>query len=408
MKKNQNKSKAKILWSIIVVLFVLGMIGNLLPSKDDGKSTTHVQTKTSTVSDYNASSDTSTKNADDTSTENKRLNPNHPVPFSLTMLDVGQGLSILICADDHYMLYDGGGRESSSFVVSYLKRNSIEKLDYVIASHYDEDHISGLNGVLNTTTVNKALVPNYVASTRAYTSFMRKLETTGTDYEFPSVGESFGLGDAQFQIVGPDNYNHGDDNDCSISIRMQYGSISCILTGDSTESVESYMISNGLMIDSDIYIVGHHGSSSSSSDAFLDAVSPKYAFISVGIDNSYGHPTERVLSSLKKRNIDLFRSDVQGSVTAFSDGTKWWFDTDPSEDWSAGNSTKEKAAAPPVEKATETSAASTYILNIHTQKFHYPDCSSVSRMNDENKETVTATREELINQGYSPCGNCHP
>lgn len=330
--------------------------------------------------------------------------------FSLTMLDVGQGLSILIGADDHYMLYDGGGRESSSFVVSYLKKNNISTLDYIIASHYDEDHISGLIGVLNTTTIDQALIPNYVASTQTYNSFTTKLETTGTEYSFPTVGDTYTLGKAQFQIIGPRDYNHSDDNDCSISIRIQYGSVSCILTGDSTEHGEAYMLSAGLTIDSDLYVVGHHGSASSSSDAFLDAVAPKYAFVSVGKDNTYGHPTERVLASLRNRNVELFRTDIQGSVTAFSDGSEWWFDTNPCDEWTIGNESKKETAAPPVasDNTTETSAISTYVLNLHTKKFHFPDCPSVSRMKDDNKETVSSTREELINQGYSPCGNCLP
>ena len=326
------------------------------------------------------------------------------------MLDVGQGLSILISADDHYMLYDGGGRESSRFVVSYLKKHDISQLDYLIASHYDEDHISGLIGVLNTATVDQALIPNYVASTQTYVSFMNKLETTGTDYLFPVVGETYTLGKTSFQILGPESYGHGDENENSISIRAQCGSTSCILTGDSTENEELSMPRTGLNVDSDLYVVGHHGSASSSSARFLNKVSPQYAFISVGKGNSHGHPTERVMRSLKKRDIKMFRTDLQGTVTAFSDGKGWTFDTDPCEDWSAGGSSTEKATAPPAatKNTSEPSAAATYVLNTHTMKFHYPDCSSVSRMSDQNKQSVSATREELINQGYDPCGNCQP
>ena len=405
MNNKQKKPKRKAIWTILLVLLVMGVIGSFMPSEEDDKGDSQ------TVKTENSKKPKKPQSSVNNTNQTRNATSQGPSsPFSLTMLDVGQGLSILICADNHYMLYDGGGRESSSFVVSYLKQNNISTLDYIIASHYDEDHISGLIGVLNTTSVGKALIPNYVASSQTYTSFTTKLETTGTDYQFPAVGETYPLGKAEFQIIGPDSYDHSDDNDCSIAIRIQYGSASCILTGDSTESAESKMISTGLTVDSDLYVVGHHGSASSSSDAFLDAVSPNYAFISVGKDNNYGHPTERVLKSLKNRNIELFRSDVQGSFSAFSDGSEWWFDIAPCDDWSAGDEAKEEASAPPVasDNTTKASEASTYVLNIHTMKFHYPDCSSVSRMKDDNKEIVESSREELINQGYSPCGNCHP
>ena len=403
MKETTHKNhKAKILWGIIICLLVLGFIGSLLPSESVKKTADSVDTNKPEKAQEQSSSDGSASKPD-SDDQGKSAQSS----FSITMLDVGQGLSLLIQSDGHYMLYDGGGRKSSSYVVSYLRTNDISSIDYLVASHYDEDHISGLVGALNSFDIGKALIPDYVADTQIFNSFIKKIESTGTDYEHPTVGEKYSLGEADFQIIGPENYDNEDDNDNSIVIRFQYGSNSCLLTGDASEKEEKQLLDSELPVSADLYVLGHHGSATSSSDTFLDSVSPKYAFLSVGEDNTYGHPTERVLSSLKNRNVELYRTDKQGNVNAFSDGETWWFDQEPCNDWSSGNEAqnKEAASAAPLDKSI---SGTTYVLNTHTKKYHYPDCSSVSRMKDENKETVISTPDQLNQRGYSRCGICQP
>ena len=334
--------------------------------------------------------------------------------FSVTMLDVGQGLSLLINADGHYMIYDGGGKSRSSYVVSYLKSHGVTTIDMMVASHYDEDHINGLVGILNTTTVKTALIPDYTKDTNIYNSFMNKLDSSGAELIKPLAGDSYTLGNAKIQVISPRYYSSLEDNNNSIVLKITYGKFSMIVTGDAEEEAENTMVSSGYDLDSDLYVVGHHGSSSSTSYSFLNAVSPSYVFISVGEDNSYGHPTKNTMEKLQKCGAEMFRSDVQGEVTlTYSDG-KITTSQEPCTDWSY-RTYETQESQQTVTKSTEDAATAgnssngqTYVLNTHTKKFHYPSCSSVKQIKELNREDVTATRDSLISQGYEPCGNCHP
>ncbi|MCD8117903.1 MAG: MBL fold metallo-hydrolase [Lachnospiraceae bacterium] len=359
--------------------------------------------------------------------------------LEVRVLDVGQGLSVLVGLDGNYLLYDGGGSDYSSYVVAYLKENDIGTLSYLIASHYDADHISGLVGVLNTTTVGTVLTPDYETDSYIYQSFRSMLERNGAPEIHPSAGDVYMLGSAEIQVIGPKSYSYEDENDNSIVIRIVYEDFSCILTGDAGEEAEADLLASEYTLDSDVYIAGHHGSSTSSSESFVNAISPDCVIISAGAGNSYGHPTEKTLSTLKYAGAALYRTDVQGEIICYSDGTDCWFNVDSSDNWLSGSeiSVDETAEADTDIFIDETTGADTdisidetteagtdilegasvaegsseqreYVLNTRTMKFHYPDCSSVSKMSDANKKTVTAGREELIDEGYSPCGNCNP
>lgn len=388
---------------------------------------------------------------------------NEEASFEIHILDVGQGLSVLVEADGYFMLYDGGGREYSSYVVAYLKENGIDTLSYLVASHYDEDHISGLVGVLNTTTVKTALTPDYAADSDIYQSFRSMLESSDAAEIHPAAGDAYQLGSAVIQILSPTAYTYEDENDNSIALRIEYGGFSCILTGDAGEAAEADMIASGYILDSDLYVAGHHGSSSSSSEAFVSAISPDYVVISAGAGNSYGHPTERTLSTIKQSGAELYRTDVQGEIICYTDGmstdgtntegsdsvadtgeANCWFNAAACSNWQSGTellqelgvssdtfsgSSEETSSGTLIGSSEETSSDSSsdnsagtaeesgneadsaimeYVLNTRSMKFHYPDCQSVSLMSEANKETVTADRETLIEEGYSPCGNCHP
>lgn len=323
--------------------------------------------------------------------------------FSLTMLDVGQGLSILVQADGEYLLYDGGGRGASSYVVAYLQQHTVTELEWLIASHYDEDHISGLVGVLHTTPVEQALMPDYTTDTQIYQSLQNVLGEKNVPVIYPVQGDTFSLGGAEIQVVGPQNYDYDSDNDKSLCLRICYGNFQCLLTGDAEQDAEQDMVASGQDLTCDLYVVGHHGSSSSTSEELLDAASPAYAFLSVGEDNPYGHPTAQTLNALQQHGITLYRTDQQGEVTVYSNGHKCWFSTEPCQDWSTGN----QAIA---EKPLSTTVPQTaqYVLNTHTKKFHFPDCPSIDQMSEKNKEFTDVSRDELIARGYTACGRCNP
>lgn len=331
------------------------------------------------------------------------LNREDGAPFSLTMLDVGQGLSILVQADGEYLLYDGGGRSASSYVVSYLQQHGVTELEWLAVSHYDEDHISGLVGVLHTTPVEQALMPDYTTDTQIYQSLQTVLGEKDVPVIYPAQGDIFSLGGAEIQVVGPQNYVYDSDNDKSLCLRICYGDFQCLLTGDAEQDAEQDMVASGQDLTCDLYVVGHHGSSSSTSEELLDAASPAYAFLSVGEDNPYGHPTAQTLNALQQHGITLYRTDQQGEVTVYSDGQQCWFSTEPCQDWSAGNQ-----SIPEEPLATTVPQTAQYVLNTHTKKFHFPDCPSVDQMSEKNKEFTDVSRDELIARGYTACGRCNP
>ena len=339
--------------------------------------------------------------------------PDPKKELSITMLDVGQGLSLLLESDGEYMLYDGGGREHSSTVVTYLKNMQIDSLTYLVASHYDEDHIAGLIGAMNTVDVSLALTPDYETDTEIYQSFCRMVEGKHIKEEHPYPGQTYPLGYADIQVMSPDAYDWENDNNNSIVMKVTMGEFSCLLCGDAEQEAEENMVaemSSEEELKSNLLVVAHHGSSSSTSQIFLDAVSPQYAWISVGEGNDYGHPTKTVLNRLKKAGVELYRTDMQGDITLTTDGKNISLNKDSCDSWASV--TKVLPSDNKEEIVTEGSENrmqdSTYILNTKSHKFHKSSCSSISKMSARNKKEVSADREDLIAQGYEPCGNCKP
>lgn len=321
--------------------------------------------------------------------------------FSMTLLDVGQGLSVLVQADGAYLLYDGGGRSTSSYVVSYLQQHEINQLQWMVASHYDEDHISGLVGVLNTAEVERAMLPDYTTNTRIYQSLQDAITEQNVPVVHPSQGDVYTLGHAEIEVVGPGSNYYENENDKSLCLRISYGNFRCLLTGDAEQEAEQDLVRSGQNLSCDVYVVGHHGSASSSSKVLLDAADPQYAFLSVGEENPYGHPSDQTLSALQRKEIALFRTDKQGEITVYSDGKQCWFSTEPCDDWSSGTQTIQEEVL-----ATTSPQEALFVLNTHTKKFHLPDCPSAAQIEERNKAFTAMSREELLEHGYIACKRC--
>ena len=332
------------------------------------------------------------------------------------MLDVQQGLAVFLRQGDHCMLYDGGGRDASSFVVAYLKQQGVTHLDYIVASHYDEDHISGLIGAMHAFDCDRILDADYVSDTAIYQSFKRAVGRGGAEEIHPSLGSEYSFGDASFCVVGPEKYSALTENDRSVAIRMVYGDTSILLCGDAQQEEEYAIADSNQELVSDIYVVNHHGGDTSSTNYFLNRVQPEYAFLSCGKGNSYGHPKEDVLERLSAHNVKLYRTDKQGTVVAVSDGSTVTCSTAPTEDWAPGETEyltvtaagEQSDAAVGSRSMPAADAGISYVLNTRSMKFHYPNCSSVQKMKAKNRQDTTASRAEVMAQGYSPCGNCKP
>ncbi len=323
-------------------------------------------------------------------------------------LNVGQGSSVLVESSGRYLLIDGGDRDASSFVVSYLKKKKIHTLDYVIATHYDADHLNGVVGALHAFRVKKVIAPSYTTDTKVYRSFVQAIATQKISRTHPVVGKKYRIGKAAFTIVAPNGTGYTDENDYSVAIRLVNGKNRFLFTGDAQEDSEYEMTENGQNLRSDVYMAGHHGSAHSSTSRFLQAVKPKYVVISDGADNTYGHPSQDAMARFKSMHCKMFRTDVQGTVIATGNGSKITWNVKPCTDWSyrvygSSQSVGGSREATPQESASVQEER--YIGNVNSKKYHRPSCSGLPL---EKNRIYFSNITEAQNAGYHPCGLCHP
>ena len=330
--------------------------------------------------------------------------------FSVKFIDVGQAAAALVECDGHYMLIDGGNKADSNLIYSVLKSEGVSHLDMVVGTHAHEDHIGGLPGAFNYTTADVTLCPVTSYDTDAFEDFKRYADQNGGGITVPKVGDTYSLGSAKIEILG---LNAGDVNNSSIVLKIQYGETSFLFTGDAEREAEQAILNRGADLSATVLKVGHHGSDTSTTYPFLREIMPEYAVISVGDDNSYGHPTDDTLSRLRDADVKVFRTDMQGDVVCTSDGKTVTFTVEKNADADtlAPKPTPTPTPTPEPEQEQQVSQSgggTTYVLNTNSHKFHYQSCGSVKKMKDSNKAFHTGTRDEVIAMGYDPCGNCHP
>ena len=258
-------------------------------------------------------------------------------------IDVGQGDSILIQAGEQAMLVDAGTNESGSVVTEYLRSLNITKLDYLIGTHPHEDHIGGLDDVIHSFDIGTVIMPDVSHTTQTYEDVLDALLEKNLTVTAPHPGDSYSVGDASFTVLSPsaeiaEQAAENDDlNNLSVGIRLVYGSNAFVLCGDAESDSEEAMAESGLDLKADVLKAGHHGSSTSTSDAFLAAVNPDYAVISCGKDNSYGHPHQETMDKLNAADISIFRTDEQGTVVAVSDGSSITWSSAPDTEGVSGS-----------------------------------------------------------------------
>lgn len=307
-------------------------------------------------------------------------------------INVGQGSSTLVESNGHYMLIDGGDRDYSTRVVAYLKKRKVKTLDYVIATHYDADHLNGVVGAISAFKVKKVIAPDYTTESKVYTSFIEGVKSKNLSVTYPQIGKKYNIGNAKFTILAPNDTHYDDENDFSVAIKLVNGKNSFVITGDAGIESEYEMLETGINLSCDVYVAGHHGSRYSSSEAFLQAMKPKSVVVSAGKGNKYGHPSEEALARFKAMKCKLYRTDKSGDIIATSDGKKITFsckDVKISEaDMVSAESEKGK-----------------YIGNINSKKYHTSDCSSLPY---EQNRVYFKSKEEAEAAGYEPCGLCRP
>ena len=265
--------------------------------------------------------------------------PTEGVRARIDVIDVGQGNAVLIQSGGEAMLVDGGGSKASSRTVAYLKERGVTRLKYLVVTHYDADHTYGAVGALEACGADTVLVPDYEEDSYVYRSFQQHLEGKAVQLVHPAPGETYPLGTCHFTVLAPCSSAYETENDHSIAFRLTDGTHSFLVTGDAERVSEAEMLENDKgerRLASDVYLVGHHGSQSSSSAAFLKAVKPSFAVISCGAGNEYGHPKEAVLNRLKNMRTGLYRTDIQGDIVfLFTESGILW-EQEPCIDYTPG------------------------------------------------------------------------
>ena len=238
--------------------------------------------------------------------------------------DVGQADSILLENNGKYMLIDAGNNADGEPLVEYFNDLGIESFEYVIATHAHEDHIGGMDDVINNFEVKNFYMPDVVTTSKTFENLLGALESRSVAFQTPEIGSLFVFGGCKFEVlhVGTES---DDLNDTSIVVRGLYGNNSFIFMGDATSNVEEKLLNDN--IDSDVLKVGHHGSKYSSTVSFLKKVTPQYAIISVGKNNSYGHPHDVTFSKLNDVGAKIYRTDEDGTIIVSSDGENVTFKT---------------------------------------------------------------------------------
>ena len=357
-------------------------------------------------------------------------------PLEVHYIDVGQGSATLLKSGRHAMLIDTGDSDQGTKIQLYLTKQGVENLDYLVLTHPDADHIGGAPVIITKFGIGQLFLSNYEKDNKTTQKVRDAMQYKGLTASDCQVGDTYTLGNASFTILAPVK-EYADSNNASIVIMVQNGNNRFLFTGDCEAEAEADLIASGADLSADVYLAGHHGSDTASSQAFMDAVSPTYAVISCGEGNSYGHPHAEVLNRFRSMGIQVFRTDEQGSVVAESDGTGITWNCAPSETWEAGERTKNAQTGAEIQPANETDAAAAqdmptagqsdavtlpaqeqrpvvvdetpagnYIGNRNNGKLHKASCSYLP---DPQNQVPFTTREEAVAAGYDdPCKRCNP
>lgn len=238
--------------------------------------------------------------------------------LTVHFIDVGQGDATLLVGHNFTILIDAG-RHDGNEVVPYLEQQQIKQLDLVVGTHPHADHIGQLADVIEQFEVQEVWMSGETHSSRTFERVLDAIAQSGAAYYEPRAGESFQIGDAQIDVVSPHQLV-GDLNESSISMRIQFGQVSFLFTGDAEEGMEQEMLKSGYVLQSDVFHLGHHGSSTSNTEKFLKAVQPKVAIYSAGLDNSYGHPHTEVIERLIDFDIPFYGTEQYGTIKVVTDG----------------------------------------------------------------------------------------
>ncbi|NFH79646.1 MBL fold metallo-hydrolase [Clostridium botulinum] len=308
-------------------------------------------------------------------------------------IDVGQGDSELIQIDDKNVLIDAGCNDSKA--LNYLKSIGINKLDYVIATHPHEDHIGGMTTIINNFNIGEFYAPKVTHTTRTFENMIKALQNKGVKITDPKVGDTLTIGNATMQFLAPNSNKYEDLNNYSIVTRLKYGNKAFIFTGDAESLSEGEILAKQLDIQSDVLKLGHHGSYSSTGNEFLNKVNPKYAIVSCGKNNDYGHPHKETTDKLNKKGIEIFRTDTNGTIIATCDGNNISFNTDSVNITNSNENTSKD------DSNNKTNTNTVWVANKTSKVYHSSkECSNM-------KSPSEMSLQDAQTKDLKPCSKCN-
>ena len=309
-KRSTTLSFKKWVLGFFIVIVAIGAIGCQAVETESATQTPETQTRATQTTETDAL-------------------PNIAEGLKVYFLDVGQGDSIYIkTPEGDDILIDGGDLGYGDTLVQYLKQLHVDDIEMMIATHPHSDHMAGLVTVLQEFKVKSVYAPKVSHTTKTFENFLNGVQSQGLTIKSAKVGLTLPLEGMNARFVGPVK-GYDDLNNYSAVLHLTYGDTAFLFTGDAEDIAEADMLSQNLTAD--VLKVGHHGSHTSTSDQFLQAIGPKYAIISAGKDNSYGHPHKETLNKLTGSNVKVYRTDQQGTIIAISDGKTITFNQSASE-----------------------------------------------------------------------------
>lgn len=323
-------------------------------------------------------------------------------PVDIHYISTGNSDCILICDNGKYAIIDGADNDDEQFIVDYLNNLEIKQLEYLILTHPDADHSGGLDAIVKNFKVNQVFVGNGKADTKTYKSFIQACMDKKLQPSVPLADKTFALGNGSFQFFNQ-KAQYDDVNDNSLVALYINGNNKFLFTGDSGKEVEATLPLKDIG-KIDVLKVGHHGSSTSSSDAFIKTIAPKYAVICCGKDNKYGHPHKETTATLNKYKVTTYRTDLNGTVKVTSDGKNITVTTENKATDKAVSSPTNNATTNTKDKKQEVSTTQTITTTVYVtktgKKYHKDGCSSLS------KSKIAISLNDAKAKGYEPCSKC--
>lgn len=332
-------------------------------------------------------------------------------------IDVDQGDAILIKQGDRNMLIDAGENHKGQVVVDYLRSVDVQTLDYVVGTHPHSDHIGGLDDVINSFEINAVILPDKIHTTKTFEDVLSAISSKSLKITNPKVGDVFELGEAKFTILAPNGSEYSNLNNYSVSVKLEYGNNSFVFTGDAEKQSEEEMIDNGIDLKADVLKAGHHGSNTSNTDSFVNKVDPDYVVIQVGEGNKYNHPDIDIVTKFENNGVQVFRTDIHGTVIATSDGNDITFTTHKGEmppktakvdkpETTPTQALTEDVVESKVESPEQEIPKSTEYIGTKTSKtVHTSDCRHVPK---EENRAYFDNFQQATNAGYKACKVCKP